>query len=91
MQKIKDLVRAVHNKKEAFSVPKKIREISDQVLRIFQEFPEKYYGNILRNFLGKIPEKFSETSQVFFSVPQKIRKIGYKVLRISQEFPEKYL
>ena len=33
--------------------PQKNLKIGDQLLKISQEFPEKYSGNILRNFLGK--------------------------------------
>ena len=33
-----------------------------QVLRISQEFPEKYSGETLRNLMRKIPEKFSGIS-----------------------------
>ena len=44
------------------AVPRKIRKIRDQVLNISQEFLEKYSAKILRNFLGKIPKKFSGIS-----------------------------
>ena len=64
----------------------------DEVVRISQEFPEKCSWEIPRNFLRKIPEKFSEISRNLFSylIPLKIRKLCDQVLRISQDFPEKH-
>ena len=41
----------------------KIRKISGQVLKISQEFLEKYSGENLRNLLEKIPEKYSGISR----------------------------
>ena len=95
MQRKKDLVRAVHNRKE----PQRhlleknwTWKFCDEVLRISLEFPEKYFWEILRKFLRKIPEKFSGISRNLFSylIPLKNRKLGDQVLRISQEFSEKY-
>jgi len=64
----------------------------DEIQKIFQEFPEKYSWEILRNFLRKIQEKFSGISinLYFYLIPLKICKLGDQVLRISQEFPEKH-
>jgi len=55
-------------------------KICDEVLRISQEFPEKYSWEILRNFLRKIPKKFYGISQNLFSylIPLKIRKFVTK-------------
>ena len=63
-----------------------------EVLRISQEFPEKYSWEILRNFLRKIQEKFSGISinLYFYLIPLKICKLGDQVLKISQEFPENF-
>ena len=64
----------------------------DEFLRSTPEFPEKYSGESLRNFLRRSPEKFSGISRNLFSylIPLKICKLDDQVLRISQEFPEKH-
>jgi len=95
MQRKKDLVWAVHKRREPqrhLLVKNGTRKFCDEALRISQEFPEKYSSKILRNFLRKIPEKFSGISRNLFSylIPLKIRKLSDQVLRISQEFPEKH-
>ena len=41
----------------------KIRKISGQVLKISQEFLEKYSGENRRNLLEKNPEKYSGISR----------------------------
>ena len=62
-----------------------------QNLKILCWSPENFSGisgEILRNFLRKILEKFSGNTlnYVYYSVPQKNLKIGDQTLRISQEF-----
>ena len=42
----------------SYEIPLKIRKHGDQFPRISQEFPEKYSGEILRNFLGENSEEF---------------------------------
>ena len=64
-----------------YSVPQIIQKIGDQVLRISQEFPEKY------SWVGKIPG-FSGISRTKpqNSDPRKISLIGDQFQRISWEF-----
>ena len=64
-----------------YSVPQIIQKIGDQVLRISQEFPEKY------SWVGKIP-RFSGISRTKpqNSDPRKISLIGDQFQRISLEF-----
>ena len=63
MQRKKDLVRAVHNRRE----PQRLLlekngtwKLSEEILRISQEFPEKYSREILRNFLETLVWSFQE-------------------------------
>jgi len=85
----------MHNKREPqrhLLEKNRTWKFCDEVLRISQDFPEKYSWDILRNFLIKIPEKFPGISRNLFSylIPLKIRKLGDQVQRISQEFTEKH-
>ena len=61
----------------------KFEKIGDQILRISQELPEKYSGEILNDFLGKIQEKYSGISQNYET--QKISIIPGNYSRISGE------
>ena len=74
--KKKDLVWAMHKRREPqrhLLVKNGTWKFCREVLRISQEFPEKYSWEILRNFLRKIPEKFSGISRNLFSylIPEK--------------------
>ena len=61
----------------------KFEKIGDQILRISQELPEKYSGEILNDFLGKIQEKYSRISQNYET--QNISIIPGNYSRISGE------
>ena len=83
-----ELVSQDFQKKYSYSVPKKNLKIGDQVLRISQEFPEKYFWEILESSW----DIFWRNSQEFLETMSHIqfRKIGDQILRISQKLSEKY-
>ena len=79
MQRKKDLVRAVLNRRE----PQR---------HLVEKTELEKSWEFLRNFLQKIPEEFTWISRnlFFYLISLKINQICNQVQRISQDFPEKY-
>ena len=67
---------------DSFSVPQKIHKISDQVQRISHEFPKKYSGEILRNFLRNSAKLCLLCS--FSKNLKKTKSLNYDLQKISK-------